>query len=161
MDTWRAGLWLALVALPFAGDPGLAQQAVPEDMARVRQAIALQNRAWEEATVRGDAAAIGRIFADSGVEVNVRSGKTWKGRVAIQELFTSIYQNPHATDALVETEQVILDGRTAVEYGHFRFTYPAKDGQAQVESGKYVVVWRQEGDGIWRILMDMGVPGAP
>jgi uncharacterized protein (TIGR02246 family) len=132
--------------------------AAQDPMAAVRQAIDAQNRAWAEATKAGDAAAIARIFADSGAEVSLRSGKTWKGRAAIQELFVQYYQNPHATDAVVQTDQVLLDGRTAVEYGHYTFTYPPKDGQPQVDSGKYLVVWRRQSDGGWRILVDMGLP---
>lgn len=128
-----------------------------DDLAAVRRVIDAQNDAWATATKSGDAAAIARIFADSGVEVSLRTGKTRKGRVAIQQLFTEIYLNPHATDAVVETDQVILDGNTAVEYGHYTFTYPPKDAQAQVDSGKYVVIWRKQSDG-WRILMDTGVP---
>jgi uncharacterized protein (TIGR02246 family) len=132
--------------------------AAQDPMAAVRQAIDAQNRAWAEATKAGDAAAIARIFADSGAEVSLRSGKTWKGRAAIQELFVQYYQNPHATDAVVQTDQVLLDGPTAVEYGHYTFTYPPKDGQPQVDSGKYLVVWRRQSDGGWRILVDMGLP---
>jgi uncharacterized protein (TIGR02246 family) len=149
---------LAGVVVVFAalGAPGAA--AAQDDMAVVRRAIDAQNMAWAAATRAGDAAAIARIFADSGVEVSLRSGKTWKGRAAIQDLFVQIYQNPHATDAVVQTDQVLLDGPTAVEYGHYTFTYPPKDGQPQVDSGKYLVVWRRQADGGWRILVDMGVP---
>jgi uncharacterized protein (TIGR02246 family) len=147
------GMALTLAAL---GAPRSA--ASQEQMVAVRQAIDAQNRAWAEATKAGDAAAIARIFADNGVEVSVRNAKTWKGRAAIQDLFVQIYQNPHATDAVVQTDQVILDGPTAVEYGHYTFTYPPKDGTPQLDSGKYVVVWRQQADGGWRILVDMGLP---
>lgn len=129
-----------------------------DNLAAARQAIDEQNQAWVEATKAGDAAAIARIFADSGVELSLRAAKTWKGRAAIQELFTQIYQNPHATDAVVRTDQVILDGPTAIEYGHYRFTYPPKDGQPQADSGHYVVVWRKQADGSWRILLDTGLP---
>jgi uncharacterized protein (TIGR02246 family) len=147
------GMMLAFAALSAPG-----AVAAQDQMAAVRQAIDAQNRAWAEATKAGDAAAIARIFADSGVEVSLRSTKTWKGRAAIQELFVQIYQNPHATDAVVQTDQVLLDGPTAVEYGHYTFTYPPQDGQPQVDSGKYLVVWRQQADGGWRILVDMGLP---
>lgn len=146
---------LALTAL-FASRALCAQ----DDMAGVRRAIDAQNLAWAEATKAGDAAAIARIFADSGVELSLRSGRTSKGRAAILEQFTQIYRSPHATDALVQTDQVILDGPTAIEYGHYRFTYPPKDGQPQVESGHYVVVWRKQADGTWRILLDTGLPPA-
>lgn len=129
-----------------------------DDLAAVRRAIDAQNDAWEAATKAGDAAAIANIFADSGVELSLRQGKTWKGRAAVQQLFTELYQNPHAIDASVETDQVILDGATAVEYGHYTFTYPPKDGQPQVDRGKYVVIWRKQADGTWRILLDTGVP---
>jgi uncharacterized protein (TIGR02246 family) len=158
MRMWSVGICITLAAVPLPEHGAVAQQASAEPMAQARQAIDAQNRAWADATVRGDAAAIARIFADSGTEVSVRAGRIWKGRQAIQDLFTEIYRDPHATDAVVETEQVILDGPTAVEYGHYRFTYPSTDGQPRVESGKYVVVWRRDGDGAWRILMDMGVP---
>lgn len=140
----------------------LAPRAIhaQDDLAAVRRAIDAQNQAWAEATRAGDAAAITRIFADSGVELSLRAGKTWKGRAAILELFTQLYQNPHATEAVVQTDQVILDGPTAIEYGHYRFTYPPKDGQPQVDSGHYVVVWRKQADGAWRILLDTGLPPA-
>jgi uncharacterized protein (TIGR02246 family) len=158
MARWQVGVCMALLAVPAMGRRSLAQQAGPDQVVRVRQAIDAQNRAWADATVHGDAAAIARIFSDSGVEVSVGRGRIWKGRGAIQELFTEIYRNPHATQAVVETEQVLLDGPTAVDFGHYRFTYPPRDGQPQVDSGKYVVVWRREADGVWHILMDMGVP---
>jgi uncharacterized protein (TIGR02246 family) len=158
MDTWGIRLCSVLAVCAVSGCTGVAQQAPGDDLTRVRAAIDVQNRAWADATLRGDAAAIARIFTDSGVEVGVGSGRIWKGRAAIESLFVDIYRHPHATDAVVGTEHIIPDGRTAVEYGHYRFTYPPKDGQAQVDSGKYVVVWRQEVDGVWRILMDMGVP---
>lgn len=131
-----------------------------DDMAAVRRAIDAQNQAWAEATKAGDAAAIARIFADSGVELRLRTGRTWTGRAAILDLFNEIYKGPRATDAVVQTDQVILDGPTAIEYGHYRFTYPPKDGQPQVESGHYVVVWRRQADDSWRILLDTGLPPA-
>lgn len=152
----RRSLTGVVVVLVALGAPGAA--AAQDDLAAVRRAIDAQNVAWAAATKAGDAAAIARIFADSGVEVSLRSGKTWKGGTAIQELFVQIYQNPHATEAVVQTDQVLLDGPTAVEYGHYTFTYPPKDGQPQVDSGKYVVVWRRQADGGWRILVDMGLP---
>ena len=150
----RYGLSLVIGMLMW----GVAAAQGGEDLAAVRRAIDAQNDAWETATKAGDAAAIARVFADSGVELSLLQGKTWKGHAAIQQLFTEIYQNPRATDAVVETDQVILDGNTAVEYGHYTFTYPAKEGQAQVDSGKYVVIWRKQPDRSWRILLDTGVP---
>jgi uncharacterized protein (TIGR02246 family) len=153
----RVGVMLLAVLSPRVG----AAQEAGNDLAAVRRAIDAQNHAWERATVAGDPAAIARIFADSGVEVGLSSGKAWKGRGAIQELFTRIYAQPHATEAVVQTDQVILDGTTAVEYGHYRFTYPPKDGQPQEDRGTYVVLWQRQRDGAWRILADMGVPPAP
>src|ERR1041384_553818 len=135
-----------------------AQAPAAADLAAARRVIDAQNQAWVNATKRGDAAAIANIFADSGSEVRLRAGVIKQGRAAIQALFSTIYEGPHATAAVVKTEQLILDGRTAVEYGHYRFTYPPKDGKTQTDSGKYVVVWRKQADGSWRILMDMGVP---
>ena len=107
---------------------GIAAAQGGADLAAVRRAIDAQNDAWETATKAGDAAAIARVFADSGVELSLRQGKTWKGRAAIQQLFTEIYQNPHATDARVETDQVILDGTTAVEYGHYTHRWTTRSG---------------------------------
>jgi uncharacterized protein (TIGR02246 family) len=149
---------LVIAALASAALCGVGGAQSGDNLAALRRVIDAQNDAWEMATKAGDAAAIAAIFADSGVEVSLRAGKTWKGRAAIQQLFTEIYENPHATEAVVQTDQVILDGNTAVEYGHYTFTYPPKDGQPQADSGKYVVIWRKQGDGSWRILMDTGVP---
>lgn len=161
MRTWNVGIRMVLALLAVPARAVLAQRTSADDLAQVRMAIDAQNRVWAEAVQRGDAATIARLFADSGVEVSVGGGRLWKGREAIQELFAGVFRNPRATAAIVETEQMLVDGPTAVEYGHYRFTYPPKDGTPQVERGKYVVVWRRGEDGAWRILMDMGVPAPP
>jgi len=152
------GVPLAGAALLLAGAVTAAAQRA--DLTAVRRAIDGQNVARAAAVKQGDAAALARIFADSGVQVGMRVGKIWKGRSAIEQRFRADFADGRRADeVVVQSDEVLLDGATAVEYGHYAYHYPphATDPAVNI-AGKYVVVWRQQADGTWRILMDAGIP---
>jgi ketosteroid isomerase-like protein len=53
-------------------------------------------------------------------------------------------------------------GDLGYTYGTFEFSSTGKDGKPQVEHGKYTSIWKKQGDGSWKVVLDMGnaSPGA-
>jgi len=41
-------------------------------------------------------------------------------------------------------------------YGNYEFHSKNKDGKATVEYGKYTSIWKQQTDGSWKVVLDMG-----
>lgn len=41
-------------------------------------------------------------------------------------------------------------------YGTFEFHAKSKDGKPVVEYGKYTSIWKQQKDGSWKVVLDMG-----
>src|SRR5207249_446345 len=120
------GVPLAGAALLLAGAVTAAAQRA--DLTAVRRAIDGQNAAWAAAVKQGDAAALARIFADSGVQVGMRVGKIWKGRSAIEQRFRADFADGRRADeVVVQSDEVLLDGATAVEYGHYAYHYPRSE----------------------------------
>ena len=106
------GVPLAGAALLLAGAVTAAAQRA--DLTAVRRAIDGQNAAWAAAVKQGDAAALARIFADSGVQVGMRVGKIWKGRSAIEQRFRADFADGRRADeVVVQSDEVLLDGALA------------------------------------------------
>lgn len=49
----------------------------------------------------------------------------------------------------------------AYEIGRFSLTVQAKDQPPKVLSGKYVVVWKRQADGGWKLHVDIWNSGKP
>ncbi len=157
MPIQARGAVLAVALLYMVASAARAQDPA---MAAVRHAIDAQNTAWAEGIKRADPDALVRIFADSGVQVGMARGTIVKGHAAIADRFRqSFADGRRASDVVVQTDQVMLDGPTAIEYGHYAYAYPAVENLPPIAiSGHYVVVWRRQADGAWKILMDAGIP---
>ncbi|HEV7839817.1 MAG TPA: DUF4440 domain-containing protein [Gemmatimonadaceae bacterium] len=64
----------------------------------------------------------------------------------------------------LKTQDVIAADSIAVERGTFTLRFAAGPGAPMpsfVDRGNYVVVWRQEGDGQWRVVWDAPVSTVP
>jgi ketosteroid isomerase-like protein len=54
-------------------------------------------------------------------------------------------------------EEVFVAGDYVVEFGRYSYTATTKVGNRPVTaSGRYVVLWRKDPDGVWRIHRDLG-----
>ena len=115
----------------------------------IRNAIMAGNEKLMAAASRGDATAMAALYTENG-QVLPPNSDAVSGRQAIQSFWQGAIQMGIKAVKL-ETVEVENYGTTANEVG--RFTIQGEGGQV-VDSGKYVVIWKQEA-GQWKLHRDI------
>lgn len=162
-------LTIALVANTKARDDGrapvdsLAQSLAgfclahamcrPDEAPAVREArlaLAEANRAFSQAYVAGDTAALRGAYAADAVALPP-SGRVVARSGAIAGLFAAPSNRRRVAHALY-TERLDIRGDVAVEAGTWYDAWE-RDGTVSASSGRYALSWRREG-GVWRMTSD-------
>lgn len=142
-----------------------AEARAQDETAAVRQEIERINAAlvrWYEA---GQVDSVAAYMAEDVWQLPPMMEPT-VGRAALHSFWTEMTSAGQWSFTL-ETQDVVVSGPLAAERGTFvvRYTPGAQppEGLAQPfeDRGNYVVVWRREADGAWRILWDAPVSSAP
>jgi ketosteroid isomerase-like protein len=119
-------------------------------------AVAIRNAdlAFAKATAERGADGWASWFADSGVMVT--PGRNIVGRVAIRDLMA-----PELADTTVSltwrpmSVEVSSNGNLGYTIGRWERTSRVNPG-APVRHGSYVTIWRKQGDGTWKVVLDIG-----
>ena len=106
-----------------------------------------------EAFSRGDAAALGAFFAED-VRFMPPNMPMVNGRQAFQEVFQA-GRDQGMRDISFELVQIEFSGDLAYEVGAYRLNMQPEGGPAIADVGKYVVVFKRQGDGSWMIAADI------
>lgn len=144
----RALRLAVLVAVSFLGGSRLSAQIAPADSVELHRLA----RQFSAAFMRGDAAAMASLYTADGVIFPEQS--EWiTGREAIQRYFTPD-SGGRVTHHLLTPSRIVVDGRHAYDYGTYEIA-GERDGTAWGPvRGKYVVVWRRQGNS-WRMQLDI------
>lgn len=118
----------------------------------VRDAIKSAIQTFTEAFGRGDAAAIAAWYS-ADATLLPPDNPMLKGRDAV-ETFWQGAMGMGVTEARLETLDVESRDDLAYEVGRFEMTLRPQGGDRSTLTGKYVVVWKSEGDG-WRMHVDI------
>tara|TARA_R110000850_G_scaffold230067_1_gene354826 strand:- start:369 stop:878 length:510 start_codon:yes stop_codon:yes gene_type:complete len=117
------------------------------------EAIRDQVARWLQLIKSKDAAAIAQMYTEDGAFMppNATIGK---GRSAIEKNWAAMMATP-GFELTFAPEQIVVSssGDMALDRGTYRLTV-APDGTKQVDTGKYVVVWRKIG-GEWKAAADI------
>jgi uncharacterized protein (TIGR02246 family) len=117
------------------------------------EAIRSQVARWLELIKSKDSAAISQMYTEDGALMPPNSAIA-KGRTAIQQTWASMMSAP-GFELTFAPEQIVLSGSAdmALDRGTYQMTV-APSGKAQIDTGKYVVVWRKIG-GEWKAAADI------
>jgi ketosteroid isomerase-like protein len=129
-----------------------AAVAQDDDTARDSLAIVAASRAFSDAYVRNDTAALGQVYADSAILLP--PNRAVAGRAAIQRYFTWGPNYRQLAHAMV-SERLTITGDVAIDVGTWTSTGRRGTAEPTTASERYLVVWVRETDGQWRILYDM------
>ncbi len=136
-----------------SADDTSTEVAASTTTAAEEEAIRGQVARWLELTKAKDAAAIAQLYAEDGAFMPPNAPIA-KGRTAIEQNWAALMGTP-GFDLLITPEQITVSssGDMALDRGNYRLTI-APEGKPQVDTGKYVVVWRKI-DGEWKAAADI------
>jgi uncharacterized protein (TIGR02246 family) len=117
------------------------------------EGVAATNAKFEAAFNAGDAAGVAALYTAEAVVMAPNYARI-RGRRAIQGLWQKFF-DAEITDIDLKTLELEVDERHASEYGTFSFTAPDGKGGKVTLKGKYIVLWRQDNDGVWRLHRDI------
>ena len=139
----------ALMVLSLASGYGQGSA----NLAAVRQAIDLQNQRFAKAYNSHDAAGVAAVYTADATTLPPYS-KMLQGRAAIRESNQKEF-TAGLKDLRLSTVSLEVHDDFAYEIGKYSITLPPSDGKVMKDSGKYLVIWQKQGDGSWKIYMDI------
>ena len=106
----------------------------------------------------GDGAGVANLYTEDAALLPP-DGKRVDGRAAIGEFWQGAIDGGLSNISLkaVEIEE---SGNYAYEVGDFSLDAPGEGGAKTTVNGKYIVVWKKNGDGIWQLHRDIWNAGA-
>lgn len=136
---------LCLAAVPaLAGCDTLRIKESP-----IEREIEAANRALEERFRAGDVLGVADLYADDALLIGP-SGLRVEGREDIDD-YWSQFERP--IDWRLEIHEIEGTDQIAYERGTSHLTQE-RDGAAQTSTVEFVLVWRRDPDGAWRIAVD-------
>jgi uncharacterized protein (TIGR02246 family) len=136
------------------------QPAPPPDTRKADEAaIRAASADWSRAAEARDLDKAVAYYADDAVEF-VDKGALLKGKDSIRTSWQQLLA-PSAPSLTFSTSfvEVARSGDLAYEYGTYDFVTPGKKGKTNDEKGKYVVVWKKQSNGAWKVAVDIDNTG--
>jgi len=143
---------------------GCAQQPAPQPpdtRAADEATIRAQVKEWSAAAQAKDAAKFVSFYADDGV-VMMAGVPDISGIAAIREGIGGMMKDPRFTLSFGADNVVVArSGDLAYETGTYSLTMTAPNNKPATEQGHYVVVWRKQADGAWKVAVDAPLSDPP
>ncbi len=118
-----------------------------------RRAIEATNAKYGDAVQKGDAAAIVALYTKDAILLPDDGEMIRSSPAKIEEFWKASFK-AGVKAAKLETLDVERMGDVAVETGRFAMTIQPEGKEATTAKGKYVVVWKREGDS-WKLHRDI------
>ena len=128
--------------------PGAAAPSMPE----ARAAIADASRRFSAAMVAGLSDEVAGFYTDDAVLLP--PGKVVRGREAIRDYFAPRKGRTQLGHEM-KTEELAVDGGLAIDSGSWTSTWREGQGEPQTARERYLIVWRRQANGSWKIGWDM------
>jgi uncharacterized protein (TIGR02246 family) len=134
--------------------PAAATVASTTNPADVKRFLDSAQVRYIDAVAKGDVAAISSLYTDD-TEVMSPNAKAVHGRAAMDKANTQMFASLKTTALKLATEDVQTSGDLAVETGAYDQTVTPKTGKAVHDVGKYLLVWKKQPDGGWKVLREI------
>jgi uncharacterized protein (TIGR02246 family) len=148
----RKSVWAVAIAL-CVGSFLAAQPAKPAAAGSADAAIRDLTKTFVAGANAKDGARIGALYAEDAVLMPPNQEMV-RGRAAIQAYWQGLL-DAGAKDVSLTTTHVASSGNVAYEAGTYQFTMAAPGAQPVTDRGKYLVGFRREADGKWRMAYDV------
>lgn len=147
----------ALILVCSASCCATAPSSTADDRAEIHRLI----REWSAAAQAKDVEKFASVYADDAV-VMLAEMPDLRGTRTIREGIGGMMQDPNFRLSF-EADEVVVSrsGDMAYETGRYSLTSSGPDGRPSLEHGSYVVVWRKQPDGSWKVVVDAPISDAP
>jgi uncharacterized protein (TIGR02246 family) len=155
----RVRLFVAALSIIFFNSVSFAETPKADP---ARASIEKLGTAFADAFNRGDIAAIAAMYSDDAVVLPPDSDLV-QGRSAIEALWKST-RDSGMRDLAFTILEVHSSRDLAVEVGKADFKMQTADqAESPSQTVKYVVVWKRQKDGTWKLFRDIwnSMPSAP
>jgi len=151
-STRRAVVLLALV-IALASTVYAGSKGKDAGVREARAAIEAANAKFSEAFARGDAKALAAMYTSDAIAFPP-DGEMIRGNEAIGEFWKSTRESGVQSVALT-TVDVGRSGDIAYEVGKVSLTIQPAGKEPTTAMAKYVVVWKRQADGSWKLHRDI------
>ena len=134
-------------------------QPKPFDAAKVRAAIEAANAKFMDAFNQSDAAGVAALYTEDAALLPP-NGDRIQGREAVQAFWQGA-MDMGVTEAQLTTVQVGGGGDFAWEIGNYSLKIQPAGQEAMSDKGKYVVIWKKQTDGGWKLHVDIWNTSTP
>ncbi|MGA8442654.1 MAG: DUF4440 domain-containing protein [Candidatus Sulfotelmatobacter sp.] len=119
-------------------------------------------RRFESLFYRGDAAAMASFYADDA-KLMAEDTEPIEGRNAIERFWRVACDGARTAKArrTIALDEVAASGDLGYGLGTVTLRIPQNTGQEREVTFKYATIWRREGDGRWRLVVDISNRNPP
>jgi uncharacterized protein (TIGR02246 family) len=135
-------------------DSAAAASTSGADEAAVRQTVESATATFTDALQRGDTAMLGTLYADDAI-LMAPGAPLAQGKEAVKQTFAGMLSTMAVSNVKLTPGQVMVSGDIAVEDGTYEMTMTPKGGKAINDKGKYLVVYKRQADGTWKVFRDV------
>lgn len=123
------------------------------DTSQIQKSIEEVNATYSKAIQEGNLAGVIAGYTDDATMVPP-DGELIKGKQAIEEYYRMLFQMG-MKEVVLTTIEVEGSGGTVYEIGKTRVRIQPEGQEAIQDSSKYLVIWKRQGDGTWKVHVDI------
>ena len=123
------------------------------DLSQIRPAIEEGNAKFGEAFRQGDSGAVAALYTDDAILLPPNS-ETIQGKEGIDAFWSGAIQMG-VKNAVLSTVNLVDMGDFVCEIGKYELTIQPEGQEAFEDHGKFLVIWKQETDGNWKLHIDI------
>ncbi|MFZ1972212.1 MAG: SgcJ/EcaC family oxidoreductase [Candidatus Acidiferrales bacterium] len=117
-------------------------------------AIRAASAAWSKASAAKDIDKAVSFYGDGAVVMSPKAPAV-HGSENIRKGWADILTPGPGLSWRTTTVEVARSGELAYENGEYDFVTTDKNGKTNDEKGKYLVIWKKQADGAWKVAVDM------
>jgi uncharacterized protein (TIGR02246 family) len=158
-----AGVLLMLLAEGCskpAAPPGAQDNISTPSAADVKSQIRKLNAAWVAAVAARNVEKVAEFYADDGQFLEP-GAPVASGRDAITKAWNGLLTSPGFVSLTFSPTSINVAeaGDIAYEVGTYEISMKDAKGKPTAEKGKYVVIWKKQADGSWKVEVDIDNQG--
>jgi uncharacterized protein (TIGR02246 family) len=162
MPYHRSFAHVALILSVAACAQPASEPEAPVDLAALKTTIQEREKEWSAAFLARSASGIANLYTDDGVQLQAVASEDHRGRDGITSATQAQFDTLTTVTAREDiTEEVIPAGPYVVEVGRYTYAGTSKANKPVSGNGRYLVLWRKDADGQWRLLRDIGTEAPP